>query len=227
MWLPIWEFSDILTGKIFSTVHVLSLHRSISINSLLTEYPLNSCLPLFHYHHHNLTPSFNEGQISYPSSLHTISHLRTLSFNGNHEVLLHSERLSCRCRWSGKSSVCEPPPCHSPSTHRATANHPLTSQHLSHSNPTTPTMTSTFAPPETPLATADSACTFTYYTQPALTWGPTSSVFLSTTTLAHLIDCQGCSIVQAIYGGHIFVVSATLKTTTYPSPNFTSSGVRY
>lgn len=66
-----------------------------------------------------------------------------------------------------------------------------------------------------PLAIAKSSatspgCTFTAFTEPVIAIGPTKTEYTLTTYTSTLYDCDGCSDIDVVVLGHIFVVCTLL-----------------
>lgn len=53
--------------------------------------------------------------------------------------------------------------------------------------------------------TTSPACITTLYTEPLVTFGPTSTAWADTTTSVRSVDCSGCDL-AILYGGHIYRV---------------------
>jgi len=49
-------------------------------------------------------------------------------------------------------------------------------------------------------------CTYTAFTEPVISMGPTSTYYTLTTYTSSLYDCQGCDNIDVIVLGHIFLV---------------------
>jgi hypothetical protein len=54
--------------------------------------------------------------------------------------------------------------------------------------------------------TSNPGCTYTAFTEPVITEGPTSTSYTLTTYTSQLYDCDGCSNVDVLQLGHVFQV---------------------
>lgn len=65
--------------------------------------------------------------------------------------------------------------------------------------------------------TATPGCTYTVYTEPVISTGPTSTSYTLTTYTSQQYNCHGCSNIAVILLGHVFLVclSTTLPLTGF------------
>jgi hypothetical protein len=82
----------------------------------------------------------------------------------------------------------------------------------------------TYTPPKTiattptnRMASTTPTCTTTLYTEPVITFGPTSTAWADTITSVRSVDCSGCDL-AVLYGGHIYQVRTALSTSFPPHP---------
>ncbi|KIW51241.1 hypothetical protein PV05_09983 [Exophiala xenobiotica] len=57
-------------------------------------------------------------------------------------------------------------------------------------------------------------CTYTAYTEPVISTGPTTTRYTLTTYTSKLYDCDGCSNIEVLVLGHVFLKANYTSTVT-------------